>query len=692
MSSFTKDSHNRKLDNLCFEPSGALTVYMKNQSIDVNVKNSNIGITGFVGITGPVNIYGNVGVTGFVGITGTSDVNVKNWPNLQGITGYIGITGTSDVNVKNWPNLQGITGSINVLNTAFGVTGPVDVHLYGWKGTGNAMELVSTDKHNHLMMRLTNDDETKLSSFDNDGGINTHITNTQIGVTGFVGITGNPQVTVSNSAIGITGYIGITGNPTVAVSNSIQGDVLDTFGQAVSTSITCFPADSNSVFNKLCVFDEFLNSKITSDDGYTGSIKVSVMNPLQITNVGVTGSVSISNIVGITGGYLAVQPVSGTVGVSGSVSISNIVGITGTVNLGPTGNTIKIDSSNNLVKISDGTDTATVTSTLNETNIKGVDTNAYLTAFYRNGNANSNLTSVNPTGADGGVHALDTYSYISGLSDVLGASNRIPIQISATYGGSNSINSLDTYIRNEATTNFYGKAGINMYNIYPKVKIYTLQGLSSAGAVNSMLANYGTSTTFSAVNWGKNALKTFYASMSAGGSTKYLRFEYVDSSGDFQTSPTIGIGTGSGTTPVLSNIIGINKIYFANASQSGANNQTFATVDGLYVSTTSGSTTPSYYGGFYYANWNSTYTCPNNRVAVLKNFSFYASSGIDVYGFICDPNGGRRMVIQVMNASNFVYQIAELQINAGETLFFGTGNNSTALSKQVVAQIYEYEI
>jgi len=112
----------------------------------------------------------------------------------------------------------------------------------------------------------------------------------------------------------------------------------------------------------------------------------------------------------------------------------------------------------------------------------------------------------------------------------------------------------------------------------------------------------------------------------------------------------------------------------------------------MYISTASGSTTPSYYGGFYYANWNSTYTCPNGKVAVLKSFSFYASSGIDLFGFICDANGGRRMIMNIVNASNFIYQVVELQINAGETLFFGTGNNNTPTNKQVFAQIYQYDV
>ncbi|MFY7883543.1 MAG: hypothetical protein ACOVOV_01720, partial [Dolichospermum sp.] len=344
--------------------------------------------------------------------------------------------------------------------------------------------------------------------------------------------------------------------------------------------------------------------------------------------VGVTGSVSISNIVGITGGYLAVQPVSGTVGVTGSVSISNVVGITGTVNLGETGNTIKIDGSNNLVKISDGTDTATVTSTLNETNIKGVDTNAYLTAFYRNENANSNLTSVNPTGADGGVHALDTYSYISGLSDVLGASNRTPMQISATYGGSNSIHSLDTYVRNEATTNFYGKAGINMYNIYPK-KIYcNFGGYNGNNVVNQVLGG-PTSNTMSpsTLNWSSVSTLYYWIVSSASiGSRKYI-FTYVDLNNTIQSGTVTFAGTAY--TPLLGVVgapIGMRSLLTIKCTDYIP---VTASINIVAVTSTATPTNNNncIAGLTYHSTFNGAIVVPNGYVGYLTHFNFYSNIG-----------------------------------------------------------------
>ena len=355
-----------------------------------------------------------------------------------------------------------------------------------------------------------------------------------------------------------------------------------------------------------------------------------------------------------------------------------------------TGQSVGITASSNTVKIGDASnDVLTLSATQYDGTKIGADTNAHMIGYSRTDAGYNTATLVRPytsNSSANSVRAVDSYSYNVCLNN----SSNLYLPITSTTGDTQQ--SMDTYVNNPQTTNDYATTGLNIYQIYPKRKTYQLSGLSSNGAVHTMLTNYGTNVTFSSVSWGQTALKTFYASMSAGSSTKYLRFEYVDSNGDLQTTSTVGVGTGSGTTPLLSSIVGINRIYFASAAQSGANNQSYGTADGLYVSTTSGSTTPSYYGGFYLANWHSTYTCPNNKVAILKNFAFYASSGSDIFAFVCDSTGGRRMLLSVINASNFIYQVVDLQILPGETLFFGTGNNATPLNKQVSAQIYQYDV
>jgi len=354
------------------------------------------------------------------------------------------------------------------------------------------------------------------------------------------------------------------------------------------------------------------------------------------------------------------------------------------------GQSVGITSSSNTVKIGDASnEVLTLSPTQHDATKIAADTNAHMVGYSRTDSGYNTATLVRPYTSNStanSVRAVESYSYNVCLNN----SSNLYLPVTSTT--TDTTQSMDTFINNDSTINNYATTGLNMYQIYPKRKTYQLSGISSTGALNTMLSSFGTNTTFSAVSWGQTALKTFYASMGAGGTTKYLRFEYVDSNGDLQTTGTVGVGTGSGTTPLFVSVVGINRIYFASAAQSGANNQAFGTADGLYVSTTSGSTAPSYYGGFYYANWNSTYTCPNFKVAILKNFTFYASSGSDVYAFVCDSTGGRRMLLQVINASNFIYQVVDLQINPGETLFFGTGNSTTPLNKQVFAQIYQYDV
>jgi hypothetical protein len=360
------------------------------------------------------------------------------------------------------------------------------------------------------------------------------------------------------------------------------------------------------------------------------------------------------------------------------------------------GNSIKTDASNNLlVNVASGSITVSsvnikdssgnnLTSTSNNLDVN-------MKAYNRSVGSTNNLTSVAPIGSST-TKALEVYGYNVCYNNSTGFNLPCTSTTTMSGGAMNDSQSQDVYVQNGQTTNDLTNVGLNTYQIYPKVKTYTLAGINSYSAANSLLSNYATNVSFSSVAWGKSALKTFYASMSAGSSSKYVYFEYVDSSGNLQTTAVKTVSTTSGSTAITPACIGINRFYFANTAQGGADNQSYGTSDGLYVSTTSGLTTPSYYGGFYYANWNSTYTCPNNKVAVLQTLAFYSNSGIDFFAFICDANGGRRIALQVMNGSNFIYQTVNLQINAGETLFFGTGSQTTPTTKQVVAQILQYDV
>jgi len=558
------------------------------------------------------------------------------------------------------------------------------------------------------------------------------------------------SVDISGQRVDISGQsVVVTSLPTITVTSDISGQTVKSnmYASDNGTNWHHVKSDANGILNVHSMLQNGAGTDLTSTlVGSKQSLDTYVANSYLTTRI--TDSTG-SNITAQTGGtypgYLnTYNPHIANAIIDGSITTINKAFVSGsspntyltnrcnsigdqyvslttngagnTVQFDATNNKVKIDPSNNLISIASGQNVG-ITSTSNtvkigdasnqtmtcaptqyDTNIIGADTNAHMIGYSRTDTGYNTATLVRPytsNSSANSVRAVDSYSYNVCLN------NSSNLYLPCTSTTTDTTQSQDVYINNGTTIrNNIGtqdisnnpRSGLNMYQVYPKRTTYTIAGLASTGANNSMLANFGTNTTFSAVTWGKNALKTFYAVMSAGSGTKYLFFEYVDSSGDVQTTAMNTISTASGTTAVTPPCIGINRIYFANASQGGANNQTYSTVDGLYVSATSGSQTPSYYGGFYYANWHSTYTCPNNKIAVLKNFSFYASSGIDVYAFICDPNGGRRMVLQVMNASNFVYQNAEFQILPGETLFFGCGSGTTPLSKQVMGQIYQYDV
>jgi len=99
----------------------------------------NVGIIGYVGISGPVNITGNVGVTGFVGITGPVSITGN-----VGVTGFVGITGpvsiTGNVGVTGY---VGISGPVTFTNTTIGVTGvnlPLDTTHFNVPGSETSLK------------------------------------------------------------------------------------------------------------------------------------------------------------------------------------------------------------------------------------------------------------------------------------------------------------------------------------------------------------------------------------------------------------------------------------------------------------------------------------------------------------------------------------------------------------------------
>lgn len=208
---------------------------------------------------------------------------------------------------------------------------------------------------------------------------------------------------------------------------------------------------------------------------------------------------------------------------------------------GTTWRVVKTDSSGNVKNIiTDGTDDATVNANVDNSAIKGLDTNSYLMAYNRTNTANEHVTSVKPISNSPAVRALETYSYTVGLSDTVIAGNRVPLQITSTTG--ETTQSLDVLVQNPSTSNSYNRpgttnfsmTGLNMYQIFPRKKTFTWSGRTSdnitgntytvIGGINGNVVGGGNMTSIS-YQYGK-VPNIHYASATALGYT--LVYSYVD--------------------------------------------------------------------------------------------------------------------------------------------------------------------
>jgi hypothetical protein len=255
-------------------------------------------------------------------------------------------------------------------------------------------------------------------------------------------------------------------------------------------------------------------------------------------------------------------------------------------------------------------------------------------------------------------------------------------------------NNLKIQIQNSTTTNNSSITGINIYAIYPKKKSYLWCGIQSSASANTMLTGAGANVNvFSSVNWGGASLKIFYAYLTTGGITKNIDVEYVNSGGNMATLTNYAVTTTTGNVAMLSNIIGINKII----NTPTVTNQTFATTDNLYITTTItvGPTAtvanPSYYHMGYSTNFNSTFTVPNNKIAVIKTFHFFAQATENVNIYVFDYYSNRSLINSTRSSTNFTMgpdNIITLQ--PLQTVIVAT-ELATATSKHFYSQIELYD-
>jgi len=390
-----------------------------------------------------------------------------------------------------------------------------------------------------------------------------------------------------------------------------------------------------------------------------------------ITSTGTSLNTNITNTV----------PVSGTVAVSGTVpvSIASAVPVSGSVNIGTGTTTAGVLVSGNDIVSSD----------------RGLITNSCLYAKPPIGGVSGTALTCIINGARAYLETRDedANAKLTNIDTKLTTSNTTlgTINTSNTSINNKLIENIVTYPNVSGADNT--NTAIKMYQIQPKVNMYVVNGTDNSTNTNSLLGgSYDNGLLFTSVNFGTNNVRSFYGITSTGSKTVII--EYVDINGDLQTTTSKTISTTSGTTLLFTNAIGINKVSLDDAIGNQSVNTgslSISSVSGALSSVFSKITTTDYF--------NTSYTCPNNKIAVMKELKYYSQNTTGAVQassfilFISSPNGNRRMVKRFDNETNISIADMNIMIYPGETLFFGSNYPGTQQTdKKVGAVILQYDL
>jgi len=706
-------------------------------SVSVSNFPTQFGVSGPVSITGPVGVTGSVSVSNFptqtsisgpVSITGpvgvTGAVSVENFPTQFSISGPVSITGpvgvTGSVSVSNFPTTQDISGSVSITNTLLQThDASLNAKIPQLTISGDALKTYLTNDIAVTVPHLnyTTDSVTVSGSvavngtaFRNsdlktfDASLNAQIAagvpladGTKIDTHLYASTNGNPNsVHILQSASNGRLYVRLsdgTNNSTLTADgrlltyDSSVHEHVNSIDTKLSGTIQVKDVSQNYASGRLLVNDISATAQLSdinallqiglttygkANDVYSGYnipflCDASGIQKNFITNFpatfGITGPISISSLPAVTvSGPISISSLP-AVTVSGPISISSLPAVTVS---GPIAVTISGQTIDNRIYDSSGNNLTSTSNNL-DVNIK---------AFNRTGSTTSNLTTVQPVGASSSVKALETYSYIVGLNN----SSTIPLQITSTTG--DTTQSLDVQIQNGSTTNDNSATGINVYQILPKVKMYTFGGFDANATTNGLIigsATTGQAVSSASFNFG--GTMTFWAVLAVAGS-KNITVNYVDASGELRTSVSTPI---NGTTATS---LGTFKSILDFSLSS-----TIASGDALFIGTSSTVATLKQ-TSVYYEDINQklvgAVTIPNGYVGYITNLTSQTSTASNITLNRWNSSLVRTSVWRVRNEGN-IYVSSGYEgalggiLTAGDTLAFSA--QTASAGKSVIANL-----
>ncbi len=165
--------------------------------------------------------------------------------------------------------------------------------------------------------------------------------------------------------------------------------------------------------------------------------------------------------------------------------------------------------------------------------------------------------------------------------------------------------------------------GINIYQILPKVRSFTLNGFS-AGTANNLLAGVGSSIGLLEYSYGKANARTHYIFVPTSSVVRTIKYVYIDTNGNEQTTQTTSIT--NNTYISLGSMVGINELTIVGNASYGSSDNTQITL----ANTTSNTKIIAQITNINYHSCG-TFTCPNNAIATITSLNAIISTANDYY-------------------------------------------------------------
>ena len=647
----------------------------------------------------------------------SGSVSVSNLPTTQAVSGTVGISNfpasqavtgaffqsiqpvSGDINVLNLPTTQNVNGSVSISNfpATQAVSGSVTVNTisgFALESGGNLASIkTNTDK---IKSDTTNTDaiqvQVKNSSIPVSGSVTvntisgfaldttTQSTNTKLDTihTDLDGLTYDASsnlnvnvvagsLTVDSVKIKATNGDSITAT-TGSINSNITNTSLDTHCYASSngTNWHHLASDSNGQLNVHSKLQDGAGTDITSTlNGAKQSLDVNVANTVTVNTISGYALESGGNLASIkTNTDKIKSDTTNTDAIQVQVKNSSIP-VTGTI-------TANISANQRvLANVYDKQDNG-ITSTNHTINKYGLDTTSAL--------ATTDMTTrylLTSTSDGGSKRGLDV-NIASGTLAVTGAffqeTQPVSIASSVTVTG-------DITIDNDSTTNFNSGTGLNVYQILPKVKMYSLGGFDGNSTANTLIT--GSATTAQLVNtftFGSNY--TFYAVLGSG-ANRNITVDYVDSSGNIQTT----------SQPITINASTAVELVTGKCILDFRLSSSFASGETLFIGASS-NVTALKQSSLYYEDINQkligAITIPNGYIGYITNLTSQVASASNIALNRWNSSGIRSAVWRVNNQGNIYinsgYEGALGGIfNAGDTLAFSA--QSAVASKSVIANL-----